>query len=155
MNRNKWRQAVRSILLLTDDVDVREKIDSALAAHALSHRLHLAKDLQQFLASQMDAEPEDVIQIDLLLLAYVNDQDRVRQVLQELSLIERWKAVPTIAFLSKEQLGDAKLLYHLGCNSVLRYPLHFETLKELIVAMDQYWFGVVSLPLPPESDDPS
>lgn len=38
--------------------------------------------------------------------------------------------------------------YQLGINSVIRSPLRFESLLEIMKVIENYWFGVVRLPEP-------
>lgn len=88
----------------------------------------------------------------MCLIAYVNDAQRTRQTLLELRQLVRWKLVPVAVFVSTEESDLAQVMYHLGANSVLPYPLRFESLKTLLQTMDRYWFEVVSLP--PRPDEP-
>lgn len=138
----------RTVLLLSEDPSVAEQIEQALATFCLSHHIQWHEDIAAFHQSLIGAQlrPASAAHVDLLLLAYVEDEERTRETLADLRRLPRWKLVPTVVFLQRDDPVFTRTLYHLGANSVLRYPLRFATLQQLISTMDAYWFDAVTLP---------
>lgn len=141
----------RHLLLLTDDAALGQHIEQALAGYQLHHHLHSFCDIDHFqeaaLGPGVDAQP--MARIDLCLIAYLGDPERCRQTVEEIRLLSRWKSVPLVVLIDGENPALARILYQFGANSVLRFPLRFDGLRELIRTMDTYWFDVVTLPPPP------
>ncbi|MFG1495478.1 hypothetical protein ABMA57_02515 [Saccharospirillum sp. HFRX-1] len=138
------------LLLLTDDSALAQHIEQALAGYQLCHHLHQFCDIDHYqqaaLGSGVVATP--MARIDLCLIAYLNDAERSRKAVEEIRLLPRWRSVPLVALIEGENPALARILYQFGANSVLRFPLRFEGLRELIRTMDTYWFDVVTLPPP-------
>lgn len=145
---------MRKLLLFSDSGDIARQIEQSLAGYGLSHDIRWIGSIDEFHSASLSFPgvaprwPD----VDLCLIAYVNDAQRTRQTLLELRQLVRWKLVPVVVFVPPEEAGLAQVLYHLGANSVLPYPLSFESLKALLQTMDRYWFEVVSLP--PRPDEP-
>lgn len=142
----------RTILLLSDDKTVVEHFESALASFCLTHHIECHRDIESFQQSLIGStlQPASAGRIDLLLIAYVDDETKTREVLEDLRHLRRWKLVPSVVFLTQEDPVFTRMLYYLGANSVLKYPLRFDALRQLISTMDAYWFDAVTLP---NSDD--
>lgn len=88
--------------------------------------------------------------IDLCLVAYLGDNERSRHAVEEIRRLPRWRSVPLVVLIDADNPAPARILYQFGANSVLRFPLRFDGLRDLIRIMDTYWFDVVTLP-PPQS----
>lgn len=138
------------LLLLTDDSALAQHIEQALAGYQLCHHLHQFCDIDHYqqaaLGSGVVAAP--MARIDLCLIAYLNDSERTRKTVEEIRLLPRWRSVPLVVLIEGENPALARILYQFGANSVLRFPLRFDGLRELIRTMDTYWFDVVTLPPP-------
>ncbi len=138
----------RTILLLSDDRSVVDHIESALATYCLTHHIQWQVDVRSFQQSLTGSQlqPASAAQVDLFLIAYVEDEAKTRQTLIDLRHLKRWKLVPTVIFWGQDNPAYTRLFYHLGANSVLKYPLRFDALQQLISTMDAYWFDAVTLP---------
>lgn len=138
----------RHLLLLSDDASLANHIELALAGYQLNHHLHCYNDIDAYqeaaLGAGVDALP--MARIDLCLIAYLGDGERGRRTVEELRLLKRWKTVPLVVLVDGENPALTRILYQFGANSVLRFPLRFDSLRELICTMDNYWFEVVTLP---------
>ncbi|WP_108124191.1 hypothetical protein [Saccharospirillum mangrovi] len=138
----------RHLLLLTEDVALAQHIEQALAGYQLNHLLHTFTDMHQYQASALGpgVEAKPMARIDLCLIAYLGDSERCRRTVEELRLLPRWRSVPLVILMEGDNPTQRRLLYQFGANSVLRFPLRFDGLRELIRTMDNYWFDVVTLP---------
>lgn len=138
----------RTILLLSDDDAVVEHIESALASFCLTHHIECHRDIQGYRQSLVGSilQPASAAHVDLFLIAYVDDEEKTRETLTDLRHLGRWKRIPSVIFLAREDPAFVRTLYHLGANSVLKFPLRFEALQQLISTMDAYWFNAVTLP---------
>ncbi|PTY37834.1 hypothetical protein BGP77_15280 [Saccharospirillum sp. MSK14-1] len=141
------------LLLLTDDAALAEHIEQALTGYQLSHHLHSYSSIDQYqeaaLGPGVTAEP--MARIDLCLIAYLGDSERARSAVEEIRLLPRWRSIPLVVLIDGDNPALTRMLYQFGANSVLRYPLRFDSLRELICTMDTYWFDVVTLPPPSQS----
>jgi len=142
------------LLLLTDDSALGQHVEQALAGYQLSHHLHTFCDIDHYqeaaLGPGVAASP--MARIDLCLIAYLGESERARNTVEEIRLLPRWHSVPLVVLIDGDNSALTRILYQFGANSVLRYPLRFEGLRELICTMDSYWFDVVTLP-PPYNHD--
>ncbi|MEP4544571.1 MAG: hypothetical protein ABJ000_00225 [Saccharospirillum sp.] len=138
----------RTILLLSDDETVAHHIESALASFCLTHHIEYHENFHSFHQSLIGSslQSASTVQVDLILIAYVDDEEKTHETLSDLRLLPRWKLVPSVIFLSREDPSFTRMLYHLGANTVLKYPLRFDALQQLISTMDAYWFNTVTLP---------
>ena len=138
----------RTILLLSEDPTVAEQIEQALATYCLSHHIEWHKDIDAFQQSLIGARLQagSAAHVDLFLVAHVDNEERTRETLADLKIIRRWTLVPTVILLKQGNPTFARTLYHLGASTVIRYPLRFDALQQLINTMDAYWFDTVTLP---------
>lgn len=138
----------RTIVLLSDAAAVAEQIEQALATYCLAHHIEWHLDIRSFQQSLIGSslQPASAAHVDLFLIAYVDDERTTQDTLSELHQLTRWKQVPSVIFLNQNNPTFARLLYHLGANSVLKYPPVFDSLQQLISTMDAYWFDAVTLP---------
>ncbi len=138
----------RTILLLSEDASVAEQIEQALATYCLTHHIQWHVDIRSFQQSLIGSQlqPASAARVDLFLIAYVDDDVKTQQTLMDLRRLARWKLVPSVVFLDHDEPEFTRSLYHLGVNSVLKYPLRFDALQQLISTMDAYWFDAVTLP---------
>lgn len=143
---------MRKLLLFSDSGEIARKIEQSLAGYGLSHDVRWVSSIDDFHGASLSfpGTPARWPDVDLCLIAYVDDAQRTRQTLLELRQLVRWKLVPVVAFVPPGEADLAQVMYHLGANSVLPYPLRFESLKTLLQTMDRYWFEVVSLPARPD-----
>ncbi|GGX72322.1 hypothetical protein [Saccharospirillum salsuginis] len=140
----------RTILLLSEDPTVAEQIEQALATYCLSHHIEWHTDIAAFQQSLIGARLQagSAAHVDLFMVAHTDNEERTRETLFDLKRLKRWKLVPTVVLLKQCNPAFVRTLYHFGANTVIRYPLHFDALQQLINTMDAYWFDTVTLPYP-------
>lgn len=140
----------RHLLLLTEDPALAQHIEQALTGYQLGHHLHSYCDMDHYqeaaLGPGITAQP--MARIDLCLIAYLGDNEHCRRAVEEIRRLPRWFSVPLVVLIEGENPALTRILYQFGANSVLRFPLRFDGLRDLIRTMDTYWFDVVTLPPP-------
>lgn len=148
MTFNKSAFTAKTLLLLCEEQSVCEHIEQALSTYCLSHHLEHHEDIESYLQAAMDAKRQSTSgpEVDLLLIAYIDNATRTQETLADLNQINRWRRVPTVVLVDRNHTELARRLYQLGANSVIRYPLSFDALRQLIQTMDLYWFDTVTLP---------
>ena len=68
---------------------------------------------------------------------------------EALAVIKRDPAlrrIPVVVMTTSEADRDIARSYDLGANSYVTKPVTFESLAQVIKALDQYWFEIVALP---------
>lgn len=68
---------------------------------------------------------------------------------EALEIIKRDPAlrrIPVVVMTTSEADQDIARSYDLGANSYITKPVTFESLAQVIKALDQYWFEIVALP---------
>lgn len=56
------------------------------------------------------------------------------------------QTIPVIVMTGANSVADIDDCYRLGANSCIIKPMQFERLEEIVAAVEQFWFGVASLP---------
>jgi CheY-like chemotaxis protein len=56
------------------------------------------------------------------------------------------RRIPIVVMTTSEADQDIARSYDLGANSYVTKPVTFESLAQVIKALDQYWFEIVALP---------
>ncbi len=69
-----------------------------------------------------------------------------REVLAEVRVDEKLRAIPVIILTSSESEKDIATAYRLYANSYLCKPVDYENFFQLFVCLEQYWFGRSKLP---------
>lgn len=80
------------------------------------------------------AEPPDLLLLDLKLPG-VNGLE----LLEEISQLPRFAALPKVMFSTSVAHRDVKRAYELGANSYLKKPMEFTDFKHMISALCLYW----------------
>jgi CheY-like chemotaxis protein len=68
---------------------------------------------------------------------------------EALAIIKRdpgLRRIPVVVMTTSEADQDIARSYDLGANSYVTKPVTFESLAQVIKALDQYWFEIVALP---------
>lgn len=142
-------------LAATSDQERRQLVD-ALSYNGLAHRLQAFDSGASLLARLDDLAHRSVVSRRaypaLLLLALEDGPTEALEVLARVKRNEVLKSVPAIVFKGQDSHYSTLECYRLGAASVIRLPLRFEGLVEVMRIMENYWFSVSPLPgLPPKS----
>lgn len=69
-----------------------------------------------------------------------------REALAELRADPRFHTLPVVVLTTSQQEADVLRTYDLGANSFISKPVDLAGLVEVIKALDNYWFEIVTLP---------
>jgi len=68
------------------------------------------------------------------------------EVLKRLKTSVELKAIPVLVLSSTSLSADVQKVYSNGANAFIRKPVGFETLSEMILYTQQFWFSVAVMP---------
>lgn len=69
-----------------------------------------------------------------------------REALEVIKRDPTLRRIPVVVMTTSEADQDIARSYDLGANSYVTKPVTFESLAQVIKALDQYWFDIVALP---------
>lgn len=69
-----------------------------------------------------------------------------REALEVIKRDPALRRIPVVVMTTSEADQDIARSYDLGANSYVTKPVTFESLAQVIKALDQYWFEIVALP---------
>jgi two-component system, response regulator len=64
------------------------------------------------------------------------------EVLEEIKRNPRTQAIPIVLLTSSRIEGDVVRAYHLGANSYVQKPVHFERFRQIVRQVGAYWLAV-------------
>ncbi|MFE8070075.1 hypothetical protein QQM79_03365 [Marinobacteraceae bacterium S3BR75-40.1] len=116
----------------------------------MSHQLEVFQGLgpvvERLERQAIHPEPRNRLYPNLVLLAMSNDGVTNSEILLQLKRFPLLSAVPVVLFYSPANETDAARAYGNGASSVIRLPLRFADLVEMMRVMEEYWFGAVRPP---------
>jgi len=138
------------ILLADDDpADVLLTRRAFRASH-LQNSLSVVSDGEELLEylrrEKRYAPPREAPRPDMVLLDLNMPRMDGREALAELRRDDRFKNLPVIILTTSEHEADVLRTYDLGANSFVSKPVDLAGLIEVITALDNYWFQIVTLP---------
>lgn len=135
------------ILLVEDSAT-----DVMLAEEALEHakvrnHLHVVKDGVEAMAFlRQEGQYADLPRPDLMLLDLNMPRKDGREVLAEVKADESLRTIPVVVLTTSQAQQDVLEAYGLHANCYISKPVDFEQFANVIRAIDQFWFTVVTLP---------
>ncbi len=135
-------------ILLADD----SVTDVMLAEEALEHakvrnNLHVVKDGVEAIAFlRQEGQYADKPRPDLILLDLNMPRKDGREVLTEVKADESLRAIPVVVLTTSQAQEDVLSSYGLHANCYITKPVDFEQFTNVVRAIDQFWFTVVTLP---------
>ncbi len=148
---DELKQPKKATILLADD----DPADVLLTRRAfrtarLQNRLEVVNDGEELLEylrrEKRYAPPADAPRPDLVLLDLNMPRMDGREALAELRADPRFQSLPVIILTTSQQEADILRTYDLGANSFISKPVDLAGLVEVIKALDNYWFEIVTLP---------
>jgi len=136
-----------TVLIADDDED-----DRFFALEALKENRHITdvrtvndgEELMDYLHQRgqfTDAERPVLILLDLNM-----PKKDGREALQEIKSSPRLQNIPIVVLTTSQSEDDILKSYELGVNSYITKPVSFDGLVNVMKALGQYWFEIVSLP---------
>ncbi len=127
----------------TDALMTRE----CLAQAKLHNNLHVVEDgveAMEFLRRQ--GKHADAPRPDLILLDLNMPRKDGREVLAEIKADDALKCIPVVILTTSKREEDVLRAYGLHANCYITKPVDFSGFVEVVLAIKDFWFTVVTLP---------
>jgi chemotaxis family two-component system response regulator Rcp1 len=135
------------ILLVEDSPEDARLTQEALKDGKVANELHVVGDGEAAMAFvRSEGEFEDAPRPDLVLLDLNLPRKDGREVLTEMKGDPDLRRIPVIVLTTSSSDRDVVSAYDTHVNAYLRKPVNFEQLVEVVHVIDDFWFGVVTLP---------
>jgi len=135
----------RLMLLAEDDDNDVYFLERALKQADISHALHRVKDGEEAIAYlRGDGMYRDRNQFPLpgfLLLDLKMPRRNGFEVIQWLRQQPGLKRLPVVVLTSSREDPDVNRAYELGANTYLVKPVKFESLVEMVKALNEFWLS--------------
>lgn len=135
------------ILMVEDsptDVLITEE---ALEQAKVRNHLHVVEDGVQAMAFLRQEDPyTQVPRPDLILLDLNLPRKDGREVLAEIKADEHLKTIPVVILTTSRAEEDVLRAYGLHANCYISKPVDFTRFMEVVRAIENFWFTVVTLP---------
>jgi two-component system, chemotaxis family, response regulator Rcp1 len=135
------------LLLVEDSAEDAMLAQEALKDAKVANELHIVRDGEDalgFLRRQggfANAPRPDLVLLDLNL-----PRKDGREVLSEMKDDSDLRRIPVVVLTTSSSDRDVLRAYDAHVNAYIRKPISFERLVEAVKTMDDFWFGVVTLP---------
>ena len=135
-----------SVLLVEDNAADVDLTRETLSTSRLRIELEVARNgveaLERLNACVMEGrELPDLILLDLNL-----PRKDGREVLAEVRGTPSYRHVPVVVLSSSQAERDIAQCYALGANCYVTKPVGFDAFKEIVEAVEYFWFSIVRLP---------
>lgn len=138
------------IALLAPREEEREELCDAMQVNGMGHELMVFDDADQLFevieAASINRGARNGGLPNLLMIAAATGTGSITGILKRIKGTATVKAIPVIVFCPRDVTLSTPELYQLGAASVIRMPLQFNGLIEIIRVMENYWFKVASPP---------
>ncbi|MCH9608850.1 MAG: Response regulator rcp1 [Chlamydiales bacterium] len=138
------------ILIADDDLGDCQLVQKALQQNKVLNPLFVVHDgieLLDFLNQRGEySDAEKFPPPGLLLLDLNMPKKDGREALSEIKSNPKLRSIPVVIMTNSRQETDIAISYELGVNSYIEKPLTFESLVDLVKALNVYWFEIVTLP---------
>jgi len=135
------------ILLVEDSATDVLLAQEALVEAKLRNNLHVVKDGVEAMAFlRREGAYSAVPRPDLILLDLNMPRKDGREVLAEVKADERLKNIPVVVLTTSHAQEDVLEAYGLHANCYISKPVDFEQFTNVVRAINQFWFTVVTLP---------
>ncbi len=130
------------ILLIEDNPGDVLLIKEAFRTAQFKYNLHIAKDGDEALKMlEQQGIFDNFPKPDLILLDLNLPKIDGREVLEKLKSDMTLKDIPVIVLSGSDAETDITTSYDLHANSYVIKPDNFDDLKEIIVSIENFWFG--------------
>ena len=135
-------------ILLVEDSSTDVMLTTAALLHAkMRNNLHIAKDGVEGMAFlHKEGKYAQVPRPDLILLDLNMPRKDGREVLTEIKTDGDLKCIPVVVLTTSQAQEDVIKAYGLHANCYISKPVDFEQFTNVVRAIDNFWFTVVTLP---------
>lgn len=138
---------VADILLVEDNPGDADLVRYALEENKICNRLHLVQDGVEAMAFlRKQGKYADVPRPDVVLLDLNLPKKDGREVLAEMKGDPDLRRIPVVILTTSTQDEDILRAYNLNANCYVTKPVDFEQFAKVVQAIDDFWFGIVTLP---------
>ena len=135
------------ILLVEDSATDVLLAEEALEQAKMRNNLHVVKDGVEAMAFlRKEGKYADVPRPDLMLLDLNMPRKDGREVLVEVKADANFNQIPVVLLTTSQAQEDVDRAYDLHANCYISKPVDFEQFTNVVRAIDQFWFTVVTLP---------
>jgi len=135
------------ILLAEDSATDVMLAEEALHAAKMNNNLHVVKDGVEAMAFlRKEGKYAEVPRPDLILLDLNMPRKDGREVLAEVKADASLRMIPVVVLTTSDAQEDVLKAYGLHANCYIKKPVDFEQFANVVRAIDQFWFTVVTLP---------
>ncbi len=135
------------ILLVEDDPGDVDLTRGALKDEKLSVNLNVVGDgVKALKYLRNEGSFADAIRPDLIILDLNLPQKDGREVLREIKNDKSLKHIPVVVLTTSDQESDILKSYGLGANCYIAKPMGFDQFKNVVKAIEGFWFTIVKLP---------
>lgn len=135
------------ILLVEDNhIDVRFT-QEALKEGKVSNRLHVARDGEEALDYLFQREAfKDAVRPDIILLDLNLPKIDGREILATIKSDPSLRRIPVVVLTTSKADEDILRSYDLNVNCYITKPVDMYQFVEVVKAIDNFWFSIVTLP---------
>lgn len=135
------------ILIVEDSATDVMLAKDALEFAKVRNNLHVVKDGVEAMAYlRKQGEYSAETRPDLILLDLNMPRKNGREVLAEVKADDELRSIPVVVLTTSEAQEDVLNAYGLHANCYISKPVDFEQFANVVRAIDQFWFTVVTLP---------
>ncbi len=135
------------ILLVEDSATDVMLAEEALEQAKMRNNLQVVKDGVEAMAFlRKQGKYADMPRPDLILLDLNMPRMDGREVLAEVKADNDLKYIPVVILTTSKAQEDVLKAYGLHANCYISKPVDFEQFTNVVRAIDQFWFTVVTLP---------
>jgi len=135
------------ILLVEDNSTDVMLTRAALEQAKMRNNLHVARDGVEAMAFlRKEDKYAQMPRPDLILLDLNMPRKDGREVLTEVKADDTLKYIPVVVLTTSQAQEDVIKAYGLHANCYISKPVDFEQFTNVVRAIDNFWFTVVTLP---------
>lgn len=139
------------ILLVEDNEEDVEIIKINFKKEKISNPMTVVSDGETALNFLFgDGEFTERILPDLVLLDINIPRIDGKEVLSKIKADQKLKKIPVVMLTTSKNQEDVDDCYSWGAAGYIRKPVDFEGIKKVVKLIDEYWFGIVTLPTKPK-----
>ncbi len=123
-----------------------ENLEEVLRMNSLGHNLTVLANEGEFDQGAENLEVNSSQFPHLLMFLIDDNPDAASAWLQRVKASAEFRHVPAIVFYTEEARPEVRTLYAQGAASVIRVPVGFQGLVEIMRVIETYWFNVTLVP---------